>query len=615
MVFTLSTALVASSVISSALALPPSRQNGPKVTKKSKTIQASYDYVVVGGGASGLTVANRLTENSAVRVLVIEAGDFDQAEDIITIPGLAGGAVGTKYDWNTTYIATPDVNNRVVPIPQGKVVGGSTLLNRMLQHRGSAHDYDRWAALGNDGWSWQDLLPFFKKSESFTPPSQSIVNEYGVKFDASAHGTRGPIQASYSPWFWPSTKNYADAAGELNINIPLDGQNGEALGAYYMTHSQDPKTVKRSSARIGYYDTVSRRTNLQVVPNTRATKILFNGTTASGVEYAASANGTRQTVLAAKEVILAAGTLHTPQLLQLSGVGPAALLSQYDITPVVDLPVGYGFHDHVMVPVVHNINLTLTTALLQSNQTFAAEARAQYDTQKTGPYSTATGDILFFLPTVNFTEASAGLNERAAAQNTDEFLAADTPDSYKLGYAAQHAQLVQTLASPDAAMIEAIPADGTVLVAVEQPFSRGSIKIRSSNPFDAPLADSGFLKNPLDVEIFVESIKFARNLFATSAFTSIGAAEIVPGSNVTDTAALEAYIRNSATTVYHPVGSCHMGKREEGACVDSQLKVYGTQKLRVVDASVMPLVPACHTQGTVYAVAEKAAALIAGTSA
>ncbi|PNS15655.1 Long-chain-alcohol oxidase FAO3 [Sphaceloma murrayae] len=613
MVRTLSSALVASSLLSSALAFPPSSQNQrPRAAQQAGAVAASYDYVVVGGGASGLTVANRLTENPAVTVLVIEAGDFDQAEDFVTIPGLAGGAVGTKYDWNTTYVATPEVNNRAVPIPQGKVVGGSTLLNRMLQHRGSAFDYNRWSALGNAGWSWQDLLPYFKKSEAFTPASQAIAREYGVRFDPAAHGTQGPIKASYSPFFWPSTKNYAEGSRELGINIPLDGQNGQALGAYYMTHSQDPVTAKRSSARIGYYDSVSRRTNLQILASTRATKIILNGTTAVGVEYAASASAARQTVKATREVILAAGSLHTPQLLQLSGIGPASLLNSVGIKPVVDLPVGYGFHDHVMVPVVHNINLTLTTGLLQSNATFAAQARSQYDTQRNGPLSSATGDILLFLPTANFTTASAALNSRARAQNPAQYLTADTPDSYKKGYAAQHAQLVRTLASPDAAMIEAIPADGTVLVAVEQPFSRGSVKIASSDPFAAPLVDSGFLRNPLDVEIFVESIRFARRLFSTNAFKSIGPVELVPGGNVTETADLEAFIRNSATTVYHPVGSCHMGKKEEGACVDASLRVYGVQKLRVVDASVMPLVPACHTQGTVYAVAEKAASLIIG---
>ncbi|KAF4307558.1 putative choline dehydrogenase protein [Botryosphaeria dothidea] len=601
-------ATVVAIALSPALAYPSTSK--PRIVANATGLLPCYNYVIVGGGASGLTVANRLTENPEITVLVIEAGDFDQAEDFIELPGLSGGAVGTKYDWNTTYVATADVNNRAVSIPQGKVVGGSTLLNRMLQHRGSAHDYDRWEALGNEGWSWSGLLPFFKKSEIFSPPNEDITVQYNITYDASAHGTDGRIHASYSPWFWPSTENYAAAAKELGINIPLDGQNGEALGAYWMTHAQDPTTVTRSSARKGYWDTAAERTNFHLLPNTHVTKLLLNGSAVSGVEFAASTDAERQTVSVSKEAIMAAGAIHTPQLLQLSGIGPASLLSQFGISPVVDLPVGYGFHDHVMVPIVHNIDLALQAANLQSNTTFAAEARAQYDSEKTGPYSTATGDILFFLPTENYTTAGQALHDQAAAQSASDYLDADTPASFVTGFASQHAQLTQNLVASDAATIEAIPSDGTVLVALMHPFSRGSVKIQSTDPFESPLADSAFLKNPVDVAVLTEAVKFARTLFATEAFAPLNPTELVPGSNVTTDAAIGSAIRNSATTVYHPVGSCHMGKKEEGACVDAELKVYGVQKLRVVDGSVMPLVPAAHTMGTVYAVAEKAADII-----
>ncbi|KKY22301.1 putative choline dehydrogenase [Diplodia seriata] len=519
------------------------------------------------------------------------------------------------YDWNISYVATADVNNRAVSIPQGKAVGGSTLLNRMLQHRGSVHDYDRWEALGNEGWSWSGLLPFLKKSEIFSPPNADIAEQYNITYDESAHGTDGRIHASYSPWFWPSTEYYAAGAKELGINIPVDGQNGEALGAYWMTHAQDPTTVTRSSARKGYWDTAAERSNFHLLPKTHVTKLVLNGTTVAGVEFAASATAARQTVAVSKEAILAAGSLHTPQLLQLSGIGPASLLDQFGITPVVDLPVGYNLHDHVMVPIVHNIDLALQAANLQSNTTFAAEARAQYDSEKTGPYSTATGDILFFLPTENYTTAGSSLHDQALAQSPSDYLDADTPSSFLTGYASQHEQLAETLVASDAATIEAIPSDGTVIVALMHPFSRGTVKIQSTDPFDAPLADSAFLKNPLDVAVLVEAVKFARALFNSTAFAPLNPVELVPGSNITTDAAVETVIRNSATTVFHPVGSCHMGKQEEGACVDAQLKVYGVEKLRVVDGSVMPLVPAAHTMGTVYGIAEKAADIILSDSA
>ncbi|EKG16591.1 Glucose-methanol-choline oxidoreductase [Macrophomina phaseolina MS6] len=601
-------ATVVAIYLAPALAYPSTIK--PRVVTNSSGLLPCYNYVIIGGGASGLTVANRLTENPETTVLVIEAGDFDQGEDFIELPGLSGGAVGTKYDWNITYVATADVNNRTVSIPLGKAVGGSTLLNRMLLHRGSAHDYDRWEALGNEGWSWSGLMPYFKKSEVFSPPNADVAAQYNITYDESAHGTDGRIHASYSPWFWPSTENYAAAAKELGINIPLDGQNGEALGAYWMTHAQDPITVRRSSARKGYWDTAADRTNFHLLPNTHVTKLLLNGSTVSGVEFAASADAERRTVSVSKEAIMAAGAIHTPQLLQLSGIGPASLLSQHGITPVVDLPVGYGLHDHVMVAIVHNVDLAVQSSNLQSNATFAAEARAQYDSEQTGPYSSATGDILFFLPTENYTTAGPALNEQALAQDASAYLDADTPASFVKGYASQHAQLSQNLIASDAATIEAIPADGTILVALMHPFSRGSVKIQSTDPFEAPLADSAFLKNPLDVAVLTEAVKFARTLFNTTAFAPLNPVELVPGANVTTDAAIGEAVRNGATTVFHPVGSCHMGKKEDGACVDAELKVYGVQKLRIVDGSVMPLVPAAHTMGTVYAVAEKAADII-----
>ncbi|GKT70436.1 GMC oxidoreductase [Colletotrichum tofieldiae] len=165
----------------------------------------SYDYVVVGAGASGLTVANRLSEDPNVTVLVIEAGELDAGEDFVKIPGLAGGAVGTKYDWNTTYVANDALGGRVVSIPQGKIVGGSTKLNRMVFDRGSKSDYDRWESLGASGWNWDTLLPYFKKNEKFTPPTPEIVAEWGIEVDDSAHGNDGLMQVTYSPFFWPTT--------------------------------------------------------------------------------------------------------------------------------------------------------------------------------------------------------------------------------------------------------------------------------------------------------------------------------------------------------------------------------------------------------------------------
>ncbi|KAM5354655.1 hypothetical protein ACJ41O_001302 [Fusarium nematophilum] len=587
----------------------------PWPSSQSSSLRKEYDYVIVGAGASGLTVANRLSENSAVTVLVIEAGDFDAKEDFVTIPGLAGGAVGTKYDWNLTYVESDSLNGRNVSIPQGKVVGGSTKLNRMVFDRGSKSDYDRWASLGNSGWDWNTLLPYFKKNEKFTPANDAITAEYGVSFDAAAHGTSGYMHSTYSPFFWPTTKNIIGAVKELGIGIAKDQANGSPLGGYFCPHNQDPVTVTRSSAREAYYDTASQRSNLQIVTGRQVTKVLTKKQSgkviATGVEFAKSRDAAVETVRAKREVILAAGAIHTPHLLQVSGIGDKTLLSSLDITTVVDLPaVGQNFHDHVLLAVVNTVQAPLTSNNLTSNATFAAEARAQYDQQKKGPYSSPTGDFLVFLPLANYSDASASIHQQAVAQDATTFLPADTPAEVVKGYKKQQKILNDKLISSQSAMLEIIWADGVMVLGLQHPYSRGVIKASSSSIFDAPVADAGFLRNPLDVALLAEGVRFTRKVTGTDAVKTLSPFEVVPGASVTSDSALEQFIRGSASTLFHPAGSCQIGKRDEGGVVDGNLKVYGVEALRIVDASVIPLLPASHTMTTVYAVAERAADLI-----
>ncbi|KAH7140350.1 hypothetical protein B0J13DRAFT_596606 [Dactylonectria estremocensis] len=579
---------------------------------RSPQLLSSYDYVVVGGGASGLTVANRLSEDPSVTVLVIEAGGFDANEDFVTVPGLAGGAVGTKYDWNLTYAASEALGGRNVSIPQGKVVGGSTKLNRMVFDRGSKSDYDRWAALGNDGWNWDALLPYFKKNEKFTPPTKAIAAEYGVTVDASAHGTSGYMHSTYSPFFWPTTKNFVAAVKELNIPISKDQANGDALGGYFCPHNQDPVSVTRSSAREAYYNNFANRPNLKLITGFQVTRILTQKTsgvvTVTGVEYAASAKSARKTVGVKREAILAAGSIHTPQILQVSGIGDSKLLSSIGVKTVVDLPaVGQNLQDHILLAVVNVISAPLTPNNLTSNATFAAEALAQYKNKKTGPYTSPTGDFLAFLPLSTYSDRDADIHSQAVAQDGTTFLPAGTPSEVLKGYKAQQSILNDKLLSTKSAVLEIIWGDGVFVLGLQHPYSRGSVKAATGCIFDAPIADPGLLRNPLDVRLLAEGVRFTRTLTSTSAIGSLQPFEVVPGASTTSDADLEQFIRSSASTLFHPAGSCKLGKREEGGVVDGQLKVYGVQGLRVVDASVIPLLPASHTMTTVYAVAEKAA--------
>ncbi|KAH7236935.1 uncharacterized protein BKA55DRAFT_666687 [Fusarium redolens] len=582
--------------------------------RQDVNLRSEYDYIIVGAGASGLTVANRLSEDPAVTVLVIEAGDFDKNEDIVTIPGLAGGAVGTKYDWNLTYPATDSLNGRNVSIPLGKVVGGSTKLNRMVYDRGSKADYDRWAELGNSDWQWNTLLPYFKKNEKFTGPTADIKKEYGITTDPSAHGSSGFIHSSYSPFFWPTTKNLVGATGELDINIAVDQANGGAIGGYFCPHNLNPKTLVRSSAQ-DYYSAVSQRKNLQLLPGNQVTRILTskNGSSvkATGVQFAKNRNSAKSTVKAKKEVILAAGAVHTPQILQVSGIGDSALLSSIDVPVVVDLPaVGQNFHDHVLLAIVNTINAPIQSGNLTSNATFAAEARAEYDQQKKGPLTSPTGDFLLFLPLSNYTNSASDIYKQAASQDGSKFLPSGTPAEVVKGYKKQQKVLNGKLLDTKSAILEIIWADGVSVLGLQHPYSRGSVKAKSANIFDYPEANPEFLKNPLDIAILTEGVKFARKLSGAPSIKALNPFEIVPGVNVTSDSDIEQFIRNSASTLFHPAGSCKLGSRSEGGVVDEKLRVYGIKGLRIVDASVIPLLPATHTMTTVYAVAEKAADLI-----
>ena len=251
------------------------------------------------------------------------------------------------------------------------------------------------------------------------------------------------------------------------------------------------------------------------------------------------------------------------------------------------------------------VNAPLTSSQLTSNATFAAQARAEYDDSRTGPLSTPTGDFLAFLPLLNFTNASSNIFASALNQSSVAYLPSTTPKEVKDGYALEATILKDKLLSADSAILEIIWADGIINLGLQQPFSRGSVETLSANVFDGIQADAGMLRNPLDITILTEGIRFARRLAATSAIQELEPTEIVPGRNVTSDHDMEEFIRSNVGTLYHPAGSCKLGARELGGVVDQDLQVYGIRGLRVVDASVIPLLPAGHLMTTVYAVAEK----------
>lgn len=422
-----------------------------------------------------------------------------------------------------------------------------------------------------------------------------------------------------------------------DLGIPINDQaTGKALGGYFCPHNQDPKTVTRSSAREAYYASAEKRSNFHLLPGHVVSQIITeksNGTPkVTGVKFAASADAQSQQVKVNKEAILAAGSLHTPQLLQVSGIGDSALLASIKVPTVVDLPaVGHNLHDHLGAFVVNvctylpprpsmiktdharnKVNTTVLTNTLTSNATFAAEAQKQYDESKSGPLTSPTGEFLLFLPVSTYTNATQAILSQAVAAGPSASLPKGVPAEVARGYEAQFAALNKKIESKDSAMLEIIWADGVVVLGLQHPYSRGQVKAASSNIFDAPIADAGYLRNDVDVALLREGVHFARKLVATPGISSLNPFEVVPGANVTASADIDDWLRGAGSTLYHPAGTCKMGARELGGVVDEQLRVYGVQGLRVVDASIMPMLPASHTMTTVYAVAEKAADIIKG---
>lgn len=326
----------------------PSKAFKARSIRSPVDLHASYDFVIVGGGASGLTVADRLTEDRSKTVLVLEYGPFDTHEPAVLIPGLLN-LTSTPYWFNLSSTAQSNLNNRTFQVTIAAAVGGSTVINGMFFQRGAKADYDAWEELGARGWSWSDLLPYFRRSEMFTPPNASFAREWDIQWDEHVRGTQGPLQISYPPYQFPIIKDFFRAFHSLGVTTPRDSSDGRANGVFWAPSTLDPVERTRSYARTAHYDLVAgNRPNYHILPMSAGTRILFDGSKkAIGVEYVSRTPSETFQIGAEKEVILAAGAVHTPQLLLLSGIGDQKELEKHGIECISDVPgVGHNFQDH-----------------------------------------------------------------------------------------------------------------------------------------------------------------------------------------------------------------------------------------------------------------------------
>ncbi|CAI6258330.1 unnamed protein product [Periconia digitata] len=589
-------------------------------------IEKEYDYVIVGGGVTGLIVANRLSELEDKTVIVIEAGDNVDIPGNM-IPYKANDlTVSAPYKWNFTTQPEPELNNKTFGANVAKVLGGGSVINGMIYDRGAAADYDAWEALGNNGWGWAGLEPYFRKGTTFQPPSAEVAESYNITWDPDTYGN-GPLSVSITDTQYGDLKAYWAAWKATGVHVPVDGNAGEAYGPSWYPNTMDKATGRRAHARYAYYDPIAEsRSNLHLQLKTTAQEIVFDDSKkppkATGVKVTDEATGETFTINAKKEVILAAGAVQSPKLLQLSGIGPKSVLEAAGIKVRHALDgVGSNFQDHPYGTVIFNTTPQANPNgnSLATNATFNATAWAEYEANKTGPYTVARGNALAFISLPDMASESdiTTVVDTLTAQDAASFLPSVYRNSSALlkGYKLQRKVIADLFKRKDAAVAEfPVPADGTYgLVGVEKPLSRGTIHLNTTNPQGPPVITYHAFQNPVDKTILGISLRYFRSVWTRPELDAIVHEETTPGAQyVTDDEIFTALVaKNSvAPTLSHASSSCPMMAEKSGGCVNDKLMVYGTQHLSVVDASIIPIIPSCHLQATAYGIGEKAADLI-----
>jgi choline dehydrogenase len=523
-----------------------------------------FDYIIVGAGSAGCVLANRLTADGKHSVLLLEAGPED-SHLWIHIP-LGYGRLFKEKAVNWMYQTEPEpgLNGRNVFQPRGKVLGGSSSINGLLYVRGQHEDYDRWRQHGNLGWGFDDVLPYFKKAEDQTRGSDDF------------HGVGGPLPVSDWRHADPLSAAFVDAAAEAGFprNSDFNGAKQEGAGFFQTT----TKGGRRASTAVAYLRPAKVRPNLHVETSALAERILFEGRRAIGVAYCSA--GIPRTARARKEILISGGAFNSPQLLQLSGVGPADLLRQHGIEVVLDAPgVGNDLQDHMQVRVVMRCSQAITLNDIVNNPLRKVLTGLRYAAFRTGPLTIAAGTSGAFFKT----------NPRLA-----------TPDI----------QIHFLPFSTDKMGEKLHPFSGfTASVCQLRPESRGSLRIKSADPAAPPEIRINYLASEVDRATNIEGLKILRKILRAPALTPYVVEEIDPGDKITSDEALLAYCRARGTTIYHPTSTCRMGN-DPLAVVDQRLRVRGVDGLRVIDASVMPDLVSGNTNAPVIMIAEKASDLI-----
>ena len=532
----------------------------------------SFDYIVVGAGSAGCVLANRLTASGRHRVLLLEAGGHDRNVWIHIPLGYGKLFSNAKVNWLYASEPEPELNHRTIIQPRGKVLGGSSSINGLLYVRGQAADYDHWRQLGNAGWSFDDVLPYFRRAEDQQRGEDAL------------HGVGGPLAVSDVCEPHPLCEAFIAAAQQAGFprNDDFNGPSQEGAGYFQLT----ARKGRRCSTAVGYLRQARRRANLAIVPRALASRILFEGRRAVGIEYLQ--DGSKRSALANHEIVIAGGAFNSPQLLQLSGLGPAQLLSSLGIPVIADIPgVGADLQDHLQVRMQYRCTEPITMNDVINSWRHRIGAGLRYCVSRKGLLAIGAGYA------GGFFRANPG---------------AATPD----------VQVHFIIFSGDTSGAPLHPFPGFIASVCQlRPESRGFVRIKSPDPGAAPAIQPCYLSSPHDRDTVVAGMRLLQRLMRQPAMSRFVAEERAPDPECTSEADLLAFARATGTTVFHPTSTCRMGS-DPDAVVDARLRVRGIDRLRIVDGSIMPALVSGNTNAAIVMIGEKGADLIledAGASA